>query len=167
MRYRRGAKGISTGFSGSGRKGCGLSPTGGSFSDGQDVSVALRGSEWINEINMDVGKTEGRNRNRNGRWGTMGLSFEGLARETFFCPEVDVFVHSLPEKAESNEATGGANARMAQGMDVMKDLFVKGLRYEGLEVYSGGSGEKGWKDSVAGLFPGHDRKEERGIGELL
>jgi hypothetical protein len=50
---------------------------------------------------------QGRNRNRNGRWGTMGLSFGGLALETVFCPEVDVFVHSLPENFPGHDRKEG------------------------------------------------------------
>ncbi len=63
-----GAKGISTGTGGRGRKRNSLDPARGPINDGENVGMTLGGRKGSYKVNMYVGKTAGRNRNRS-RWG--------------------------------------------------------------------------------------------------
>jgi hypothetical protein len=62
-----GTQGISTGSGGRGRKRNSLNPAGGPIKDGENVGMTLRGRKGSYQVNMNVGKTTGRNRNRSRR----------------------------------------------------------------------------------------------------
>ncbi len=108
-----GTQGISTGACGRGRKRDSLDPTGGPINDGENVGVVLGGRKGANEVNMNVGKTTGRNRNRSRRWGNVLMDFGSLAGNTLPGPEVDVAGHAVPKETGSDQATGGPDTRMA------------------------------------------------------
>jgi hypothetical protein len=97
-----GTEGLGTGGGRGGRKRNGLSPTGSSVHDGEDMGVALGGRKGTNQVNVNVGKTTGGNRNGRRRWGNMGVGFGSLTRNTLSGPEVDIPCHALPEKTGSD-----------------------------------------------------------------
>ncbi len=82
-----GTEGLGTGSGRGGRKRNSLRPTGSSVHDGEDMGVALGGRKGTNQVNVNVGKTAGWNRNGCGRWGNMGVCFGSLTRNTLPGPE--------------------------------------------------------------------------------
>ncbi len=102
-----GTQGISTGLGGRGRKRNSLNPTGGPVNDGENVGMTLRGRKWPYHVNMNVGKTTGRDRNRSRRWGNVPVNFGSLAGNTLLGPEVDVTGHAVPKESGSDETAGG------------------------------------------------------------
>jgi hypothetical protein len=107
-----GAKGISTGTGGRGRKKNSLDPACGPINDGENVGMTLRGRKGSYEVNMNVGKMAGRNRNRS-RWRrNVFVNFGSLAGNTLSGPEVDVASHTVPKEARSEKTTGGSDTRM-------------------------------------------------------
>jgi hypothetical protein len=107
-----GTQGIRAGACGRGRKRNSLDPAGGPINDGENVGVVLGGRKGANKVNMDVGKTTGRDRNRNRRWRNMLMDFRSLAGNTLSGPEVDVAGHAVPKESGSDKATGGPDTRM-------------------------------------------------------
>jgi hypothetical protein len=107
-----GAKGISTGTGGRGRKWDSLDPACGPINDGENVGMTLRGRKGSYEINMNVGKTAGRNRNRSRWWRNVFVDLGSLARDTLSGPEVDVSSHTIPKETRSEKTTGGSDTRM-------------------------------------------------------
>ncbi len=108
-----GTQGIGTGVSGRGRKRNSLNPTGGSVNDGENVGVPLRGRKRSDQVNMNVGKTTGRDRNRNRGRRDVFVNLGSLAGNTLLCPEVDVTGHAVPKEPGSDQATGGSDTRMS------------------------------------------------------
>jgi hypothetical protein len=108
-----GTQGISTSAGGRGRKRDSFNPTGGPINDGENVGVVLGGRKGANEVNMNVGKTTGRNRNRSRRWRNVLMNFGSLTGNTLPGPEVDVASHAVPKETGSDQATGGSDTRMA------------------------------------------------------
>jgi hypothetical protein len=100
-------------MSGRGRKRNGLNPTGGSVNDSEDVGVALGGRKGTDQVNMNVGKTTGRNGNGRRRGRNVVVNFGSLAGNTLLCPEIDVTCHAVPKESGSDEATGGSDTRMS------------------------------------------------------
>jgi hypothetical protein len=107
-----GAKSISTGTGGRGRKRNSLDPACGPINDGENVGITLRRRKGSYEINMNVGKTAGRNRNRSRWWRNVFVNLGSLARNTLSGPEVDVMSHTVPKEARSEKTTGGSDTRM-------------------------------------------------------
>jgi hypothetical protein len=97
-----GTQGIRTGACGRGRKRDSLDPTGGAINDGENVGVVLGGRKGANEVNMNVGKSTGRNRNRSRRWRNVLMDFGGLTGNTLPGPEVDVAGHAVPKETGSD-----------------------------------------------------------------
>jgi hypothetical protein len=97
-----GTKGLGTDSGRGGRKRNGFSPPSSSVHNGVDMGVALGGRKGTYEVNVNVGKTTGRNRNGGRRWGDMGVGFGRLTRNTLSGPEVDIPCHALPEKTGSD-----------------------------------------------------------------
>ena len=97
-----GAKGISTGMGGRGRKRNSLDPAGGPINDGENVGMTLRGRKGSYEVNMNVGKTTGRNGNGNWRRGDMDMDFGFLTKDTLSSPKSEIFGHRMPQKAGRN-----------------------------------------------------------------
>ncbi len=107
-----GTEGISTGSGGRGRKRNSLNPAGGPINDGENVGMTLRGRKGSYQVNMKVGKTTGRDRNRNRRWGNVLVNLGSLAGHTLLGPEVDVMGHTVPKETGSEQTTGGPDTRM-------------------------------------------------------
>jgi hypothetical protein len=82
-----GTQGISTGSGGRGRKRNSLNPAGGPINDGENVGMTLRGRKGSYQVNMNVGKTTGRDRNRSRRWGDVLVNLGSLAGNTLLGPE--------------------------------------------------------------------------------
>ncbi len=97
---------------GRGRKRNSLNPTGGSVNDGENVGVALRGRKGSYQVNMNVGKTTGRDRNGNRGRGNVFVNFGSLTGNALLCPEIDVPGHAVPKEAGSDQATGSSDTRM-------------------------------------------------------
>jgi hypothetical protein len=131
------AEGFGTGRGCGGGRRNSLCPTGCSVHEGEDVGVALGWGKGTNNVNMDMGKTAGRNGygHRRGLCVEIYLCF--LARDTLLGPLVDISGHGSPEETGGNEASGGMDARMAEGMDMFKDLTPAGKRNERAESGSG------------------------------
>jgi hypothetical protein len=55
--------------------------------------VALGGRERANNVNVDVGKTTGRNGNGNWRRGDMDMDFGFLTKDTLSSPKSEIFGH--------------------------------------------------------------------------
>ncbi len=70
------------------------------------------------------------------------VDFCFLAGETFPSPPCDIGGQGMPDKSRGYEASGCSNARMAERMDMIKDLFSKGKRNEGTENRGGGVTEE-------------------------
>ena len=94
--YPRGTESFCTCRSCGGGKGNSFWPSGGSVHHGEEVGVALRGREWANNVNVDVGKTAGRNCNGNWRGGNVDMDFGFLTKDTLPSPKSDIFGHCLP-----------------------------------------------------------------------
>jgi hypothetical protein len=107
-----GTEGISTGVGGRGMKRNSLNPTGGAINDGENVGMALRGRKGSYQVNMNVGETTGRDRNRSRRRGNVFVNFGSLAGNTLLGPEGDVTGHAIPKEAGSDQATGGFDTGM-------------------------------------------------------
>jgi hypothetical protein len=107
-----GAKCISTGTGRRGGKGNSLDPASGSVNDGENVGVTLGGRERTDEVNMNVGKSAGRNRNRSGWRRNVLVNLGSLARNTLSGPEIDVPSHTVPKETRSEKTTGGSDTRM-------------------------------------------------------
>jgi hypothetical protein len=107
-------------------RGCGggkrnsLWPSCGSVDHGEDVGFSLRGREGTHNVDVDVGKTAGRNGNGNSWRGNMDVDFGFLTKHTLSSPKSDVFGHCLPQKARGNKTTCGFDARMAKSVNVGK-----------------------------------------------
>jgi hypothetical protein len=95
-----GAKSISTGMGGRGRKRNSLDQACGPINDGENVGMTLRKRKGSYEINMNVGKTAGRNRNRSRWWRNVFVNLGSLARNMLSGPEVDVTSHTVPKEME-------------------------------------------------------------------
>jgi hypothetical protein len=137
------AEGLSTGRGRSGGKRNGLCPTGRSVHEGEDVGVALGWGKGANNVNVYMGKTAGRNGYGHRRGLCVEMYFCFLARDTLTGPLVDISGHGSPKETGRNEASGGTDARMAQGMDMFKDLTPAGKRNKRAESGSGHITEKG------------------------
>jgi hypothetical protein len=66
------------------------------------VGVTLGRGQGTDEVDVDVGKMAGRNRNGSGQRRDMCMNFGSLARNTLFGPGVDVLGHTMPEETGSN-----------------------------------------------------------------
>ncbi len=103
---------ISTGTSRGGRKRNSFNPASSSVNDGENVGMTLRGRKGANEVNMNMGKSAGRKRNRCG-WGrNVFVDFGSLARKTLSGPVVDISSHTVPKETRSEEATSGSDTRV-------------------------------------------------------
>ncbi len=78
-------------------------------------------------VNVDVRKMAGRNANRNWRWGNVSVLFGSLTRNTLLSL---VF----QQKPRCDEATGGSDVRMTEGMEMLENLIVEGSRDERAKV---------------------------------
>jgi hypothetical protein len=107
-----GAKCISTGTGGRGRKWNSLDPACGLVNDGENVGMTLRGRKGAYEVNMNVGKPAGRNRNRSGWRRNVFVNLGSLARNTLSGPEVDILSHTVPKETRSEKTTGGSDTKM-------------------------------------------------------
>jgi len=76
-----------------GGKGNSLWPSRGSINHGEDVGFPLRGRKGANNVNVDVGKTAGRDWDRNWRRGNMDIDFGFLTKNTL--PSLAQRVRSL------------------------------------------------------------------------
>jgi hypothetical protein len=103
---------------------------GGAVNDSENVGVSLRDRERANQINMDMRKLTGRNRDVGWQRCEVGMGFGSLACDAFPGPEFDVPGHVLPKESCGDEAAGGMDARVTEGMDVVENLFAKGKRDE-------------------------------------
>ncbi len=131
------AEGFGTGRGCGGGKGNSLSPMGGSVHEGEDVGVALGWGEGTDNVNVDMGKTAGRNWYGHRRRLCVEVYLCFLARDTLTGPLVDISGHGIPKEPGGNEASGGTDARMPKGMDMLKDLTPAGKRNERTESGSG------------------------------
>lgn len=66
------------------------------------MGLALGGRERANNVNVDVGKTTGRNGNGNWRRGDMDMDFGFLTKDTLSSPKSEIFGHRMPQKAGRN-----------------------------------------------------------------
>ena len=101
-RNPRGTESFCTGRGCGGGKGNSLWPSRGSVNHGEDVGVSLGGRERANNVNVDVGKTTGRNGNGNWRRGDMDMDFGFLTKDTLSSPKSEIFGHRMPQKAGRN-----------------------------------------------------------------
>ncbi len=101
-----------SGTGGRGRKRNSLDPARGPINDGENVGMTLGGRKGSYEVNMYVGKTAGRNRNRSRWWRNVFVNLGSLARKTLSGPEVDVTSHTVPKETRSEKTTGGSDTRM-------------------------------------------------------
>ncbi len=97
---------------GRGRKRNCFNPTGGPVNDGENMGMTLRGRKGSYQVNMNVGETTGRDRNRSRRRGNVLVNLGSLAGNTLLGPEVDVTGHAVPKESGSDQATGGSYTGM-------------------------------------------------------
>jgi hypothetical protein len=107
------------------------------------VGVALGWGKRTNNVNVDMGKTAGRNGYRHRRGLCVEMYLCLLAKDTLPGPLVDISGHGSPKETGRKEAPGGTDARMSEGMDMFKDLTSAGKRNERAESGSGHITEKG------------------------
>ena len=130
-------KGGSTISGSGGGKWYSFRPARGAVNDSEEIGITGRRRERANQINMNVGKSVGRDRDMLGRNFGMAVNFSSLAGQAGSTPGSDITGKVWPDITRGNKAAGGTNTRMGQVVNVMKDLFTESERNEGAEVASG------------------------------
>ena len=105
-------KGGSTISCSGGGKGYSFRPVRGAVNDSEEIGITGRRRERTNQINMNVGKSLGRNWNMLGRNFGMAVNFSSLAGQAGSTPGSDITGKVWPDITRGNKAAGGTNTRM-------------------------------------------------------
>lgn len=107
-----------------------------------EVAKRMRLGKWANDVYTDVIETTVR-KFKLVEWGRcVSLDFRLLARDAGACPSADITVKAIPNKACSEEFTGGLSAWMSEVVNQIEDFSSKWLGDYGSSVALGNIAEK-------------------------